>query len=461
MTSTPVRFSTGEIAQWKRDSLDYYWQHTAPYSAVADAGGPEIIVEASGTRVTNIEGRSFLDLYAGLELVNIGYGRPEMAEVAAEQITRLHYAGFQSTNLPGIALAKRLAEITPGDLQHVFFTTNGSDAVETAVKMARQAQIQNGTPWRSKVISRRNAYHGSTPGATSLEGPHAPITGSKHNELYAVPGARQVPELECYRCPYRLTYPDCDLLCADAIEQQIRYEDPETVAAVIVDPVAIVPRCIVPPDDYLPRVREICDRYGVLLIFDEVVNGFGRTGRWFAAMHWDVVPDILCLSKGLSSGYAPIAATVARPHVFDRFKGSAERAFHHGHTWGGHPVATAMALRNIEIIEREGLVEHAADVGAHFLEGLKSLEHYPIVGKVQGIGLLLGIDLVRDKTTREPLRRQDPVMQSLQQRVRDRGLLCPFSFITPPLIITRAEVDEAIEILDRSIGEVVEEFALA
>jgi len=456
--ATP-KFTQAEIEQLRQDARAYHWEHEHNWDPNLEGELPVIIVKGEGNYIYTVEGERLLDLVAGMECVSVGYGRHELAEVAAQQIDDLSYwCSLIGASIPAVKLCKKLADITPGNLRHTFLISDGSDAVETAMKMARQAQIQAGFPWRYKIISRRGCYHGASSGVMSLEGPGAPINTGAFWDSYVPGGVRHVYNMYCYRCPFNLEYPSCKLLCADAVEHMIVHENPETVAAVVIDPVAITPSVSVPPPDYLPRVREICSKYGVLLIFDEVVNGFGRTGKMFACQHWNVTPDILCLSKALSSGYAPIAATIATDEVFARFQGDGKRLFHHGHTWGGHPVASAIALKNIEIIERDHLVENSAAVGAYFLEGLKTLLRHPIVGDVEGIGLLLELDLVTDKKSKTPL--WGKPRERLTALVRQRGISMQFGFITPPLTLTKPEVDYAVKVLDECLGLVEREFNL-
>jgi adenosylmethionine-8-amino-7-oxononanoate aminotransferase len=454
-----MKLTKVKIDQLRREACEYHWEHEHNWDSNVEGELPVIAVKGEGNYIITAEGERLLDLVAGMECVNIGYGRHELAEVSAQQIDDLSYwCSLIGASIPAIKLCQKLAEITPGNLRHTFLVSDGSDAVETAMKMARQAQIQSGFPWRYKVISRRGCYHGATSGVMSLEGPGAPINTGAFWDSYVPGGVRHVYNVHCYRCPFNMEYPSCKLLCADAIEHLIVHENPETVAAVVIDPVACNPFFSVPPPDYLPRVRQICSRYGVLLIFDEVVNGFGRTGKMFACQHWNVTPDILCLSKALAGGYAPIAATVATDEVFARFQGGPGRLFHHGHTWGGHPVASAIALRNIEIIEREHLLENAAEVGAYFLEGLKTLLKHPIVGNVEGIGLLLGLDLVTHKKSKAPLCGKP--RQRLTTLVRQRGISTLFGFLAPPLTLTKPEADYAVKVFDECLGQVEGEFNL-
>ncbi len=429
---------------------DHIWLHGSSRRALLEQTDKRILVEGKGCIVKDIDGNEFIDALAGLWLVNIGHGRSEIGEAMAAQASTLAYASSaQAATVPAIQLATLLSEITPGDLSTVFFYSGGSEAVESAVKIARQHHYFRGEPKRQKVIGRRGSYHGATYGAMSVSGTR------QMNEPYHspfMPGTMHASPPYCYRCDYRHTYPACDVYCADAIGQMIEYEGAQTVAAVIAEPVSASNGIVVPPPEYLPRLREICDRHGVLLIADEVINGFGRTGKMFASEHWDLVGDIMTMAKGLSSGYAPIAAAVCRPHVVEPFAG--DNKLSHLLTFGGHAVACVAALTNIAIIQSEGLVENAADMGAYMLEQLDGLRSHPTVGDVRGIGLLLGVELVKDKTSKEKFAMEGEEVKMLNDQLTENGLLTRATHIislSPPLCISRDEVDRIVDILDRSI----------
>jgi adenosylmethionine-8-amino-7-oxononanoate aminotransferase len=323
--------------------------------------------------------------------------------------------------------------------------------VESAVKIARQYHYYHGEPKRSKIIGRRGSYHGATYGAMSVSGMrqlyepyHSPFM---HGTLHVSPPY-------CYRCDYRHTYPACDVYCVDAIAQMIEFEGPQTVAAVIAEPVSASNGIVIPPPEYLPRLRQICDRHGVLLIVDEVINGFGRTGKMFASEHWDLVGDIMTMAKGLSSGYAPIAAAICRPKVVEPF--AHDKRLSHLLTFGGHAVACAAALANIAIMQGEGMVDNAATMGAYLLEQLQHLRAHPTVGDVRGIGLLAGVELVKDRTSKEKFAMDGAEVKTLNALLLNKGLLTRATHIislSPPLCITRAEVDRMVEIIDSSLTE--------
>ena len=286
--------------------------HGSTYQALATDSSKKILVEGNGVIVKDIDGNEYIDALAGLWLVNVGHGRQEIGDAMARQAGTLAYASStQATTIPAIQLATRLAEITPGDQTTAFFCSGGSESVESAIKIARQYHYHNGQPKRQKVIGRRGSYHGGTYAAMSISGTR-PVSDPYHSPF--MPGVLHASPPNCYRCDFRATFPNCDLLCADQIDQIIEYENPETVAAVIAEPISASNGIVIPPDGYWKRLRAICNKHGVLLITDEVINGFGRTGKMFASNHWNLVGDILTMAKGLSSGYAPIGGCMCRPH---------------------------------------------------------------------------------------------------------------------------------------------------
>jgi len=355
------------------------------------AAPPRQFVSGDGVYLTDVEGQRVLDGVAGIWCVNVGYGREELADVAREQMARLPYLPGTFTNAPAASLAGKLTEMLDYEGK-VYFTNSGSEANEAAFKVARQYHAQNGSPGRYKFIARYRGYHGNTLGALSA-------TGQAERKLGYEPLAPGFIHIDAPD-PYRITHD-----CADQLERAIEREGPDSVAGFIMEPIIAGGGVLVPPDDYLPRVREICSRHGVLLILDEVVTGFGRTGTSFAHKSAGVEPDILTLGKGIASGYQPLAAMVAKQGIFEAFSGEADGLHHFRHinTYGGHPVATAVALRNIEILEREHLIEKAAKTGDALISRLRRLEDHPNVGEVRGRGLLIGIELVEDKQSRVPI----------------------------------------------------------
>jgi adenosylmethionine-8-amino-7-oxononanoate aminotransferase len=393
-------------------------------------------------------------------VVNAGHGRAEIAEAMAEQARKVAYVSSAAyTSVPAVQLAETLAAITPGDLSRVFFSSGGSEAVETALKIAKQVQVLRGFPKRYKVIARRGSYHGMTFGAMSL------TTGNRtQQERFFGPlmdGVYHVPSPNRYRNDFGLEGEAGDIMCARWVEQEILFQGPETVAAVIGEPISSSNGVHIPSPTYWQLLREICTRHGVLLIMDEVITGFGRTGAWFATEHFGVVPDIMTLAKGLSSGYAPIAATIVRPEVFEVFT-SEKNTVSHLLTFGGQAVAAAAALKNIEIIARERLPERAAEHGPYLLGGLSSLkEQHPTVGDVRGLGLLCALELVKDKATKEKWARDSAFIRRMHNLVTERRMLTrvwELLHIAPPLIVTREEIDRIVAILDDSLTIAEREF---
>jgi putrescine aminotransferase len=411
--------------------------------------GISIMVEGDGVRVIDKEGRSYLDMVAGVTRpTHIGYGREEVARAAYDQMCKLHYfspGGF--ANEPALELADLLAEITPPGINRFTFEGSGSEAVESAMKLAKHYHYFCGHPARFKVISRKGAYHGVNGYAIRALGTVMPMRQIMEP---VAPGAVYVESPYCYRCPYGLTYPDCDIRCAHDLERTIEFEDPALISAFIGEPIMQGMGALAPPAEYWPIVREICSKYDILLIIDEVICGFGRTGKMFATEHIGIQPDLLTMAKGISSGYIPLGAVGCTDKVMEPIK-----HFMHLHTYGNHPVACAAALKNIQILQEEKLVKNSAEMGAYFLAGLKSLEKHPSVGEVRGTGLWLALDFTADKKTRAPF----PIVHvnNIITRARERGLLVKTMGaaleIAPPLIIEKDDIDQTLAILDQCISE--------
>jgi adenosylmethionine-8-amino-7-oxononanoate aminotransferase len=447
-------------AALKEAGNEHILMHGSPFHALAEDSGKKILVEGKGVMVKDIDGNEYIDALAGLWLVNVGHGRQEIGNAMARQAGTLAYASStQATTIPAIQLAKRLAEITPGDQTTAFFCSGGSEAVESAIKIARQYHYHNGQPKRQKVIGRRGSYHGGTYAAMSVSGTRQ-ASDPYHSPF--MPGVLHASPPNCYRCDFRATFPNCDLLCADQIGQMIEYENPETVAAVIAEPISASNGIVIPPDGYWTRLREICDMHGVMLITDEVINGFGRTGKMFASNHWDLVGDIMTMAKGLSSGYAPIGGVMCRPHVMQAFEG--DNKFSHLLTYGGHAVACAAALANLDIIEGEGLVDNSAKMGTRLLKGLEELRSHPTVGDVRGLGLIAGVEIVKDKGTKEKFSESGDEIKTLGDGLLSRNLLTRAASVislSPPLCITEDEVDRIVEIADGAITDMEKKFGYA
>ena len=343
----------------QQTASEHLWMHNRDWVQMAEEGGPTIVVEGDGIRVTDTDGNSWIDVNGGYASVNIGYGRTEIAEAVRDQMLRLSYFPQASATEPLVRFVEKLAQITPGTLERAWPVTGGSEANETAIKIARAYHKRMGEPGRYKIISRRNSYHGATGGVMWLgAADQSDYTPGYHGMVYA-------PQPNPYRCEMGGETPsECAVRCAQAVEDLIRFHGEKTVAAVIAEPVASGKPC--PGEEYWPMLRQICDRYGVILIADEVICGFGRTGKMFAMEHWGVVPDIMTVAKGVTSCYLPLASTIATTEVADAFGGE-ENIFRQALTFGGHPVTAAAALANIDIMERDGLVENAARTGDYFL----------------------------------------------------------------------------------------------
>jgi adenosylmethionine-8-amino-7-oxononanoate aminotransferase len=374
-----------------------------------------ILDRAEGVYVWDSEGRRYLDAIAGIAVANIGYGRQEVVEAIARQAARLPFAAaniFESQ--PTRQLAELVARWTPGDLDYVHFTSGGSEAVEVAIKLARQFHVLRGEPERSVIVSRWNGYHGATLGALS-------VGGSRLRRRIYEPMLQETPHIPapyCYRCPWPTDHPDCAHPAAAALEEAILAVGAHRIAAFIAEPiVASVGGAIRPQDGYWPEIREICDRYGVLLITDEILTGFGRTGRPFAVDHWGIVPDILVMGKGIGGGYVPLGAVAARSFVRQGFI-DAKSAFDHIFTFGGHPVSTAAGIAVLEIWEREDLTQRVAEREATFADLLGELRDFRWVGDVRVSGFMAGIEFVADRDRREPF----PAELGIGLKVREAGL---------------------------------------
>lgn len=422
---------------------------------------PKCIKRGVGCTVTDSKGVEYFDGVSGLWCVNVGYGRQELAMVAYEQMMHLAYSPMTMSHEPGIRLADKLLSLL-GYEGKVFFSTSGSEANETAFKIARQYHMQTapaGSGPRYKIISRYRGYHGNTLGALSATAQADRKT--KFGPL--VPGFLHVNPPYYYRFGKGQSEAAYNESLLQELEQTILYEGADTVAALIVEPVISGGGVIPPTEGYLRGVREICDRTGILLIFDEVVNAFGRTGRMFGHQHWGAEPDIICFAKGLTSGYMPLSATVAKQHIFEAFLDEPGTRSHFSHisTYGGTPTATAVALRNIEILERENLPERAAEMGDYLMARLQTLLSHPNVGDVRGKGLLLGIELVEDKASKVPL--AGDRVATIPQYCKDHQLMIGrnantipgFSnvlIICPPLVITYDEADRLVETLQSAVS---------
>jgi adenosylmethionine-8-amino-7-oxononanoate aminotransferase len=419
-----------------------------------------IIERGEGAYVWDSHGKRYLDGLSGLFVVQAGHGRQEMADASAKQAAQLAYFPLWSYAHPSaIELAERLASYAPGDINRVFFTTGGSEAVESAWKLARQYFRQIGQPGRYKVISRDIAYHGTTMGALSING----VTAIKNIFEPLVPGSVRVPNTNFYRAPeHGDNLERFGQWAADEIERAILREGPESVAAVFLEPVQNSGGSFTPPPGYFAQVRAICDKYGVLLVSDEVICAFGRLGYWFGAERYGYQPDIITVAKGMSSGYAPIGAMLASDRLIEPFL-HGETAFLHGITFAGHPVSCAIALANLDVFEREGLLEHVRSNEDAFRSTLEKLSDLPIVGDIRGDGYFYGIELVKDKTTKETFDDDESerlLRGFLSGALFAAGLVCraddrgdPVIQISPPLICDQSQFDEIEQVLRSVLTE--------
>ena len=447
----------------RQAAVKHLWMHNRDWVQMAEEGDPPIIVEGHGVRVTDSEGRSWIDVNGGYNSVNVGYGRTEIADAAYEQMRKISYFPPGTAVASTIRFAEKIAEITPGSLSRVFPVSGGSEANETALKIARAYHSRRGDAGRYKIISRRGSYHGATGGVLWLGSTH--LVPRDDYEPSSPPGMVYGPQPNPYRCELGGQTPsECAVRCAQAIEDLILFHHPDTVAAVIAEPVALPEGVCVPGDEYWPMLREICDKYGVLLIDDEVICGFGRTGKMFAIEHWGVVPDIMSVAKGVVSSYLPLGATIATEEVADQFAGQ-DNYLRHLLTFSGHPVSAAASLKNIEILESEGMVQNSAEVGAYFKEQLEGLmEDHPIVGDVRGLGLLLAVELVSDRETKAKFPKDEKIAARLNEKFKKHGLILRVGDeiikVGPPLCVTRSEVDEIVHAIDLSLWELEGELGI-
>lgn len=448
MTTTPQEAHTHSTSSaWQEAARRHLWLHFTRMSSYAQHNVP-VITRGEGAYVYDENGKRYLDGLAGLFVSMAGHGRTELAEAAARQASELAYFPLWSYAHPrAVELAERLASLTPGDLNRIFFTTGGSEAVESAWKLARQYFRATGQPSRYKVISRDIAYHGTTMGALSITG--LPAIKTPFEPL--VPGSVRVPNTNFYRAPEHGD--DIEAFgrwAADEIERAILREGPETVAAVYLEPVQNSGGCFPPPPGYFQRVREICDRHGVLLVSDEVICAFGRLGHYFGSERYGYQPDIITMAKGMTSGYAPIGAMAVSDRLIEPFLKDTT-TFLHGITFAGHPVSAAVALANLDLFEKEDLLGNVRRNEGAFRASLEKLTDLPIVGEIRGDGYFYGIELVKDKDTRQTFDDDESerlLRGYLSGALFDAGLICraddrgdPVIQLAPPLIIEQEEFD--------------------
>jgi adenosylmethionine-8-amino-7-oxononanoate aminotransferase len=432
---------------------DRLWLHFTRMSSFAEAPMP-VIVRGEGAYVFDADGRRYLDGLAGLFAVQVGHGRTELAEAAARQSAQLGYFPLWGAAHPmAVDLAERLTDAAPGDLNRVFFTVSGGEAVETAWKLAKAYFKLAGKPTKHKVVSRSLAYHGTSAGALSITG----LPGAKQDFEPLVPNGLKVPNTNFYRAPvYADDYVAYGRWAADQIAQAIEFEGADTVAAVFLEPLQNTGGCFPPPPGYFERVRQICDENDVLLVSDEVICAFGRLGHDFGANRYGYQPDIITTAKGLTSGYAPLGAVFVSDRIAEPFQ-HGTTTFMHGSTYGGHPVSCAVAMANLDIMEREGIYDHVLANEGSFRATLDKLLDLPIVGDVRGAGFFYGVELVRDKATKETFSTEESeriLRGFVSGALWDAGLYCraddrgePVVQLSPPLICDQSHFDEMEQIL--------------
>lgn len=442
----------------------HLWMHFSPMGTFQNQEIP-IISHGEGCYVYDTNGKKYLDGLAGLFVSQVGHGRKSIAEAAARQAEKLAYFPLWNyAHQPAIELAARIAELAPGDLNRVFFTGGGSEAVESAWKLLRQYFSEIGQPRRYKVISRNLAYHGTSMGALSING----LSEIRNIFEPLVPGARHVENTNAYRSHLMEegdTSADFGKKCAREIERAIEIEGPETVAAVYLEPIQNSGGCIVPPEGYFQEVRKICDKYDVKLVSDEVICAFGRLGHMFGAQRYDYLPDIITCAKGLTSGYAPMGAMICSDKLMEPFLID-DATFLHGITFAGHPVSCAVAMANLDIFENEDILGNVIKNEGLFRELLEGLYELPIVGDVRGDGYFYGIELVKDKATKETFTDKEAkelIFNFVSTRLFDEGLICrtddrgsPVIQLSPPLIAGPDELGEIAGILRKVLGEASE-----
>jgi len=428
--------------------------HPLHNPAAHAAAGPVVLVSGQGAVLRDAHGKEYLDGLSQLWNVNVGHGRRELAEAAAEQISQIafvsNYAGQSS--VPTIQLARKLAEISYPNLESVFFTSGGAESNDSAFKLARSYWRAHGMPDKMKIISRRFGYHGVSIGAMGATGLPAYWPQFEPRS----PGFVQVAPPYCYRCELGHTPGNCPIDTADDLEATILLEGADTVAAFIAEPVMGAGGVIPPPPEYFPRVREVCDRHNVLFIADEVITGFGRTGKMFGLEHWGVQPDIMSFAKGVTSAYIPLGGIMLTRKLAEWLRTlPPDQPWMHAYTYSGHAVACAVALKNIEIIEREGLVERAAEMGTRMIDGLRALESHPSVGEVRGLGMMAAVELVSDKSTRASYPASDKIGPKVLTAARERGVLLrnrgDVICMAPPLVTTAEQIDRIVDVVGTSI----------
>ena len=420
---------------------------------------PVIIDRAKAIYLYDVNGKRYIDGISGIYVVNIGHGNEYVLEAMHRQQEKVSFvAPLHAVSDIAVRYAAKLSELTPGDLNTIKLLSGGSEATETAMKFARQYHRQSGNPHKYKIIGCYKGFHGATLGAMSASG-----LGGPRKSVFGpfLSGFLHIMPPTCFTCAYEKTYPDCESFCARVLEEVILREGPESVAAFIIEPIGNTGGIVTPPDGYLPTIREICTKYNILLIFDEIITGFGRTGEWFAAHTFHTTPDIICMGKGMGSGYAPLSgAAISDRLYFGAFWGEEEQNIHfaHGHTFGANPLSAAAGLACVEVIEKEKLIENGRRTGNYLRQRLaREIGELGILGEVRGKGCLIGIEFVQNPRTKEHFSPTRMFGKHLQRRLVEKGLIlrCDPDWIAlaPPLITTQPQMDEIVGILMEALRE--------
>ena len=460
MQSATVSRSPSEL---RRAALDHIFIGMNNHALLGEEGGPLIVERGEGIYIYDVDGDRYIDGISGMYFRQVGHGREEIARAIYEQISDLSANVYASVTPAAVELATEIANLTPGDLSRTFFCQGGSEANESSLKLAQAYHVRMGDRGRHKVISRRGSYHGATYGTMWLgEHPGFPRTDYQPKPSNVV----HVPAPHFYRCEFNSESPEqCGELAALAIEKAIISEGPESVSAVIGEPITQPLGGVVPPDNYWPMVREICDRYGVLLIFDEVITGFGRLGEWFGAEVVNTMPDIMSFAKGITSGYFPLGGCIADSRIANAFAGGPEKTWSHMYTYSAHPGGVAAGLKNLEILKRENLVQNARERGAQLADRLAAMkDRYEIIGDARGVGLVQGLELVADRATKQSFAPEVGIGGRFTDALKKRGVWIRVGAyilpVSPPLSITADEMDELCDAVEESLAEVTESLGM-
>jgi taurine--2-oxoglutarate transaminase len=420
-----------EIVSLNREFTFFSW-------SVQSAASPIPMVRAEGVYFWDAAGKRYIDFSSQLMNVNIGHQHPKVVRAIQEQAAQLCFAHPGMATEPRGLLGQKIAAVAPGDLNKTFFCLGGAEANENAIKMAR---MYTG---RFKVMARYRSYHGATHGAIALTGDYRRLPVEP-----AMPGVVHFLDPYCYRCPFGWTPQTCHRECISHVEEIISYEGPQNLAAIFMEGVTGSNGLLVPPDDYWPRIRQICDKYGILLVSDEVMSGWGRTGKWFAVDHWDVVPDMITTAKGLTSGYVPLGAVIVSDAIAKHFE---DKMLWCGLTYSGHPLACAAGVATIEAYEEDGVIENAARVGRYLGQRLEQIKaSHPSVGDVRYIGLFSALEIVKDKASKTPIDPLTEVFKFLKEHGLFTFVFHNILFVVPPLCISEAQLDEGLAIIERAL----------